>query len=145
MSAFVCPPEHFGLLAAFIARTGGLVIPEWRAHDAPTIAELLARECIRSVATRYPDDVSGNRPGPALTDQLICAQARAWAATYLNEWPAGVSLALVRNFASCYDYQSCETSDYETTPAHQQIEAIWRATPDTRVEGWVWTDPSLKE
>src|SRR5712671_7505730 len=42
MSAFVCPPEHFGLLAAFIARTGGLVIPEWRAHDAPTIAELLA-------------------------------------------------------------------------------------------------------
>jgi hypothetical protein len=93
MSAYVCNPETFGLLAAYAVGPGSdnAAIYEWRQgnpiEDVQRVAEGLARENIRSVTTRYPTDQDGQRPGPGLCDEEIVALARLWAEAYYFRMP----------------------------------------------------------
>ncbi len=65
MSAYICAPEHIGLLATFASgsQIRNSVIHEWRrgsrVEDAMNVAEQLAKANIRSVSHRYPDDWDG--------------------------------------------------------------------------------------
>ncbi len=142
MSAFMCAPEHFGLLAAFACRDPDphRMIPEpWRrpARQAAAVhvAEELARENARSLTARYgdaPEEHAGT-----------IAEAGTWAARYLTRFP-DLSPAHVIGHATCYAYQACESRDWDQTPAHELIERIKDAAGAVpRAPGcWEWTDPS---
>ena len=139
MSAYICNPEHFGLLAAYYAtkENKGSEFAERAAH-------ILALENIRSVATRYPDDKDGQRPGPCMYDDEICLAARVWAKCYFNRLPAFTSPVAILGMCSCLDYQSCETEDWRSTKAFGllcQIESCaTRQLPGYDDAPWNWSD-----
>lgn len=129
MSAYICNPEHFGILAAYAVQHDAVTI-EWgrgknRIETVQTVAKGLARENIRSVAHRYPDDVSGSRPGPCLSDDDIQEAAAIYAAHFLKH-PQKVPPVQLFKLIQCLDYQSCETGDWRETLAFEQLEYIQR-------------------
>jgi hypothetical protein len=80
-------------------------------HPADAIGEILRAQNERSVNARYPHHVE------------------TWVSpTYrhvdlpLNLDDAG--LACILAYCDCYDYQACESGDYETTTAHAIIASI---------------------
>ena len=151
MSAFMCPPEHFGLLAAFICRVSPGqrqgpnledVIPEWREAarqaTAMRVAKQLALENIRSLAYQYEDGTDSQ------ANRATIEEAQIWAAHYLAWWPASVTAARVLGHAHCYAYQACESPNWKDTLAFAQIERIVNAcgTVMRAPNIWVWEDPS---
>lgn len=129
MSAFICNPEHFGILAAFAVQHR-CAVREWcrtvagnDIETAQAIARGLARENIRSVAHSYPNDVSGSRPGPCLHDAEIEEAAAIYAAHFVTH-PQGVAPIQIIKLCSSLDYQSCETEDWKDTLAWRQNEWI---------------------
>lgn len=126
MSAFVCSPSHIGLLAAYAVKTSS-VIHVWREptwlETAQQVAKELARENIRSVAARYPNDKDGERPGPCLKDDDILDASACYAAHYLDNWDTPEPVQIL-SMCQCFDYQACETEDWRATKAHQQINWI---------------------
>ena len=131
MSAYICNPEHIGALAAYTRRDYaiGCAIYEYKVGDGETdtvrnVAAKLAAENIRSVATRYPNDGDGNRPGPiGMLDADIISEAQDYAEKYLFEWP-GLSAWDIMRMAAVFAYQSCETDDWRDTLVYRQIEYI---------------------
>lgn len=122
MSAFVCMPEHIGLLAA-------VAVGPARAIDRTPakVAALLARENIASVAYRYPDDTgNGDRPGPRLTDEQIVEAAELYA-EHFSDNPPDMPASSILNMARCLEYQSCEHPGWETSAARAVL---------SRVEDW---------
>lgn len=128
MSAFICNPEHLGILAAYAAHHDAVIHSfrrEDRAETAKNIARALARENIRSVAHAYPDDKDGDRPGPCLFDDDIEEAAALCAEYYCCKGAARhLDPVQVLKFCQCYDYQSCETDDWRDTVAWSQLDWI---------------------
>ena len=127
MSAYICSPEHFGILAAFAVQRR-CAIYDWQLGNndietAQAVARGLARENIRSVAYRYPDDESGSRPGPCLKDEEIEEAAAIYAAYFVTH-PQGVAPIQIIKLCQSYDYQSCETDDWKDTLAWRQMDWI---------------------
>jgi hypothetical protein len=127
MSVYILDPSALGLLAAFAVQHN-CVIKERGLHfskegAAQAVAKGLARENIRSVACRYPEDESGSRPGPCLKDEEI-EEAAAIYATHFVTNPQGVAPIQIIKLCQSYDYQSCETDDWKDTLAWQQINWI---------------------
>jgi hypothetical protein len=79
--------------------------------DATKLGKLLLRENERSVQYRYPNDSNADLPG------RIGERARNYKFKR-DERPN------VRMECECYDYQACETDDYEETVAHRIIQAV---------------------
>lgn len=124
MSAFVCQPEHIGLLAAFLATDQEKRNHIVREEKATRFAITLARQNIDSVAFCYPDDKDGERPGPAgLLDQQVIDLAGLWAVHYVRN-PKQRTLTEIIKLAHCLDYQSCETDGYESATANKLIQQI---------------------
>jgi hypothetical protein len=134
MSAYICSPETFAILAAYAVKSStgygqsdNVALYEWRAdgltETAQEVSKRLARENIRSVSARYPNDKDGQRPGPALLDSAIEEAAAAWAGHYLT---AGFKISAVEVLTLCrgYTYQACETEDWITSLAAVQISWI---------------------
>lgn len=130
MSAYICNPEHFGILAAYAAQNC-CVIREWdrTTHadnailEAQRVARCLANENIRSVAYRYPSSESGSRPGPHLKDGDIVEAAAIYARHFI-EHPQKLNSAQIIKLCDCLDYQSCETDDWPQTQAYRQLQSI---------------------
>ena len=132
MSAYICNPEHFGILAAFAIQRS-CAVREWcrtvAGKDIETVqavARGLARENIRAVAHRYPDSESGDRPGPYLKDEEIEEAAALYAAHFVVH-PQGVSPIQIIKLAISLDYQCAETDDWKDTLAWRQVEWIKNA------------------
>jgi hypothetical protein len=152
MSAYICNPETFGLLAAYAVGPGcdNSAIYDWRVgsmlDDARRVAEGLARENIRSVATRYPNDNDGQRPGPGLYDEEIVTLAKLWAEAYFFRMPRIKPVGILV-LCQGYTYQACETDDWIETLAFRQIEWIRgkavRALPGADDAPWNWSDEAL--
>ncbi len=135
MSAYICNPEHFGILAAYAVEQEA-AINQWqhylkdteasRLATAQAIAKGLARENIRSVAHRYQNSSDGDRPGPCLKDAEIEEAAAIYAAHFLVKrqrlTPVQV-FVLVQGL----DYQCCETDDWPLTLAARQLDWIRNA------------------
>lgn len=127
MSAYICNPEHFGILAAYASQKQ-CVIREWDrlTHsdnsilEAQRVARCLALENIRSVAYRYPDDKDGHRPGPCLKDAEILEAAAIYAAYFVEHLQSVTPVQILR-LIDCLDYQSCETDDWQQTLAFKQL------------------------
>ena len=155
MSAFICQPEHFGILAAYAIFSDyqgrATALPEWVVPGEPVltaqrIARELAAENIRSVAARYPDDQDGDRPGPGgLTDAQILEAAALWAGHYIAGGDAAeVGLATRLKLCDCLAYQSNKTDEWATSKAREQLRRI-RGTSVETVPGydrapWGWED-----
>jgi hypothetical protein len=107
MSAFLCSDNHINALVeyAFSDRDDYIYLRHrFGAADKQALAELLYNENWRSLRTRYNDPETGPgityRPRPLLD-----------AITILK-------------LCDCYDYQACETEDYDTTRAAKAINFI---------------------
>lgn len=115
MSAWIVSKRHIDLLvSAAIAHK--LIDRE----DADETGRMLWRECLTSVAYRYPNDADGERPGPvAFRDADV--DAYTWE-PYAVEDPY-----LVLKQAHCYDYQSCEHPGYADSSASNLMDALCEA------------------
>jgi len=125
MSAFVVSHDHIDALLTFV-RYGDQDLQErlgyyanlGRAADLSDIGRILLKECERSVAHRYPD---GDLPGK---------DGEHHDTYYFKTFSPLLSMARDKKVAwvvkacHCFDYQSCETDDYEESVAHKIIRAI---------------------
>lgn len=144
MSAYICNPEHFGILAAYAVDNDCVIYPwavsgvrpnkEGRIINAQNVARNLAKENIRSVAHRYPDCTDWERPGPCLKDDEILEAAAIYAAYFVNN-PQRLTPVQILNLCEGYGYQSCETDDYRTTDAELQIDWIV-GNAHRKLPGW---------
>lgn len=138
MSAFVCGPDHFKALAIFAASRGnyGLnVEPRYvkgcermQGYTGNALAEayanLLFAENIRSVMARYPDtQKSGDLPGPCDMPEEITITNR----DMCNPRLMRLQPVWLLKMCDCLEYQSCETDDWQTTPACDLLRAIRKA------------------
>lgn len=157
MSAFICGPDHFKVLAIFAASRahGSLrVDPRYlkgceklEGYDelklASAYADVLYAENVRSVLRRYPDDTEESAPGPInkpthirVTGRDVCAAA--------FRLPA----VSILKMCDCLEYQSCETDDWEQTPAYRLLNAIRKAAihalPGYDAAPWDYDVPESK-
>ena len=136
MSAYLCNTQHIAALAAFASTTfskypgGGHIsaLHDWRGSSnietAQRVAVELAKQNIRSLAARYPNDLSGDRPGPAgMTDDVYETECTKYAYEYMRR-PTGLKPLDIISMCKCYEYQSCESEDWTDTLAHRQIQWI---------------------
>ena len=134
MSAYICNPEHIGILAAYAA-VNDCAIYEWRMSNniltAQNVAKGLALENIRSVAHRYPSLGDGQRPGPGLKDADIIEACQIYAGYFAKRLGGVIVMAedviepvQVLKLVRSLDYQSCETDDWPMTLAARQLEWI---------------------
>lgn len=152
MSAYICNPEHFGILAAYAA-AHDCALYDWKNVDkritAQNVAKNLALENIRSVAYRYPNDKDGERPGPCLKDAQIVEAAAIYAA-YFVDHPQAIRPMQIIKLCDCVDYQSCETPDWITTKAWRQLEWLKSAAlhnmPEYNTGQWLFdkTIPAIE-
>lgn len=121
MSAFVCSPEHIGLLAAALARNNLC------AEDASEMAERLMRDNISSVAYRYPDDIgNGDRPGYSIPDDGLIFAAGLYGAHFAENWPVWVTANDLWNMVHCFEYQSCEHPGWPDSISRRVIARLTR-------------------
>lgn len=79
---------------------------------------MLWTENLKSIAYRYPDDESGERPGPiGLTDFEIAAYA--W-----TDHQHDISAVQALKALDCYEYQSCEHPEWDTSEAKTFCESL---------------------
>lgn len=118
MSAWIVSDRHIDYLVTAIVhaelaphRLDTSTDPPVRVSLTPDeIGRMLWRECLESVACRYPDDKDGDRPGPAgFRDSDV--------GTYTwHETPVLTGGDLDKT-VGCYQYQSCEHPGWETSQA----------------------------
>ena len=126
MSAYLCNPEDFALLAAYALKPGAprhfvnLAKKEYIAvEDAADLAVILANENINSLEYRYPNY------GPA--GGFLCGT--------LEEFLAEVKLvaakrydyndlANVKKVLGRYEYQACEHADWLESDAYNLVRAL---------------------
>ena len=126
MSAYLCDPEDFALLAAYALKPGAprhfvnLAKKEYIAvENAADIALVLANENINSLEYRYPNY------GPA--GGMLCGT--------LEEFLAEVNLvaakrydyndlANVKKVLGRYEYQACEHADWLESDAYNLVRAL---------------------
>lgn len=131
MSAYLCNPEHIAAIAAFASSprdTANAVIYDWRLgshkNDAANCARELAMANIASVAARYPNDESGNRPGPCgMTDDSYIQTCGDIAMFYAMH-PTPLKPVDIIKMCGCYEYQACEAPNWSDSDACRQAQWI---------------------
>jgi len=136
MSAFICGPDHFKVLAIFAASRGsyGLnVDPRYvdglskladynPSQLASAYGDIMYAENTRSVLTRYPEDDEESAPGPINKPKNIRITARDMISSKYR-----LPAVAILKMCNCLAYQSCETKDWEQTPAFRLVQAIKEA------------------
>lgn len=118
MSAWIVSERHIDLMVATILRSEA--VPE-AGVDANAIGRTLWTENLRSVAYRYPDDRSGERPGPIGFRDV---HAKRYTFTPIAELPTDPAF-LAKQFA-CYRYQSCEHPSWQRSNAQRWTKKLLR-------------------
>jgi len=126
MSAYLCNPEDFALLAAYALKPGAprhfvnLAKKEYiDVEDAFDIAMILANENINSLEYRYPNygPAGGFLCGPL--GEFLAEVRLAAAKRYdYND------LATVKNVLGRYEYQACEHADWLESDAYNLVRAL---------------------
>ena len=144
MSAYICSPDHFIALSVFAAsRRGGrdwqvdpryvegLTHPDaklrgldnFNTHELATLyADTLYQENIRSVRARYPDDKWDELPGPHIKPLHIIVTHRHF--DHVNWVLKPVEILCMLD---SWEYQSCETEDFQQTVAYRLAQSIRKA------------------
>ena len=137
MSAFIVSHDHIDALLTFaklhrvsyyvpqsICNKPGGARVDITSQTATEIGAILLTENERSVYARYKDCGPGNAPGTIGED---AANYRFKEFGELLRLPMAVQCAWILNGCRCFDYQACETDNYEDTLAHLIIEAVQSA------------------
>lgn len=91
-------------------------------HD---VGQMLWAENLASVASRYPDDDDGERPGPIDFRDADVLTYRHEEVPGLNHVAQRVhGIAVVAKAISCYEYQSCEHDGWKTSQARAFCESL---------------------
>lgn len=121
MSAFVCGHDHIDALLSFaVDKKASFYDREKECHiyftrdTATEIGQILLRENVRSVEDRYPSSQPDDLPG------IIGEDVRSYKFRYFG--PKSALQVLMD--CQCFDYQACETDDYEQSKACKIIDAI---------------------
>ena len=120
MSAFLCNPAHIGAVARNTKKN-----PNFQG-DVVAVAEVLARENIKAIERRYPDIVASH-DGAARSFFPDIVGNEAYVAECKVEAQSDTPLysdAEVGKLVSSYEYQACESDNYEQSLAKSYISAI---------------------
>lgn len=126
-----CPPDLIRAFDGHRLRLGEVTEDE--------LGQLLLRENVRSVTTRYPNDSADDLPGPI-------NQKRVWRYSYKPVPHAMMQPAWVVKSCDCLDYQSCETDDWRETAAYLVLQAIRESAVNALIPDdapWGVTDTDL--
>src|SRR5665213_2957769 len=133
MSAWIVTTQHIDLMVSAALQQHDFSWWCWseqRRHDvnlstATDVGRLLLAENIRSVSHRYRDEPLADLPGPITKTR---PEDYVWTDHKIKLSPAEISSLL-----GCYDYQSCETSDWHTTAAYDFVAALRESVLDSIV------------
>lgn len=126
MSAFVVSHKHINTLLSYANRqrnplhfylSGEVVLRADQVDDLQRAAEILLAENYRSVYARYPD----TRHNPSKIPGLV---AEAGKDITFNFVLGDVSAVQILKACQCYDYQACETEDYDQSDAKRIIDRL---------------------
>lgn len=136
MSAWIVSKGHIDcLVQASIAER--LTAP----HEANETGRMLWQECFNSVVYRYPNDGDGERPGPRdFRDADVDDYEFRGVEAPLDD-------AIVVWQIHCYDYQSCEHPEWETSDARElvlKLEAVIDARHAAEGDSWHYNAPSTQ-
>jgi hypothetical protein len=87
------------------------------------IGRVLLAENERSVCYRYPDCTETDKPG-TIGEEALSYNFRQWQNVFKLDHTK--LCVLIIKQCDCFDYQACETNDYEKSIAHAIIAAIRR-------------------
>lgn len=132
MSAFLVGYDHINALLTFAVRRSRYGSSASFYHDAfnrriyitdenaTEIGQRLLAENERSIVARYPDCANelGKAPGPFVPELAAAYLFVPWPPSWL------LTPVAVLKGCSCFDYQACETEDYDSTVAHAIIDGI---------------------
>ena len=125
MSAFVVSHKHINTLLSYANRqdnplhfylSGDVVLRADQVDDLQRAAEILLAENYSSVFARYPDTAADPTTVPG-----IIAEA-GQSITFRFE--PDVSAVQILKGCQCYDYQACETADYDQSDAKRIINRL---------------------
>jgi hypothetical protein len=124
MSAYIVGHAHIDALLTFamskhygrgVVYTANETLIEINCVNASEIGRILLTENERSVRHCYPNDAADNLPGAIGEDS----------ANYeFSPFDGGLTPVAVLKGCNCFDYQACETGDYESSIACAIIDAI---------------------
>ncbi len=128
MSAWIVSKEHIDYIVTALIRA------ELTSKTPDETGRMLWRECLASVAWRYPADAPGDRPGPVdFRDSDV--DTYTWAETP-ELTPGGLAKTL-----GCYQYQSCEHPGWEGSEAYAITTKLRDALGDVAYDDsvpWGW-------
>lgn len=105
------------------------------ADQADRVGQMLMDECVRSVAYRYDGSDLTDLPGRADADYVL---------SFKHRLMHSVNPVVVLKQISCYEYQSCETPDWEETEAHAFCQALRKhmigKLPGYEAAPWGWDE-----
>jgi hypothetical protein len=131
LSAYIVNHSHIDALLSYaikhnvcyvVRETNALI--EITARNASEIGRILLDENERSVRHRYAD--SDDVPGTI---------GEEGASYKFRNWPVLPEALIILKACDCFDYQACETDDYDTTLANRIITAI-RKKAIIYLPGW---------
>lgn len=129
MSAWIVSEKHIDYMVTAVIRA------ELVADNPDEIGRMLWRECLASVAYRYPNDGDGERPGPV---DFKDSDVDTYTWTETDELDAPELATTLR----CYDYQSCEHPGYKTSEAKAIVDKLLAGMGKVDWEGstapWGW-------
>jgi hypothetical protein len=96
-----------------------------RPETASAFGQMLLDANVASVAYRYPNDALTDLPGPVNAYYVL---------PYRFEQVERSPIEVLHGIA-CYEYQSCETDEWETSEAHAAAQAL-RAHVVTMLPGY---------
>lgn len=126
MSAYLCNPEDFALLAAYALKPGAprhfVNLDQKEYIDiviAADIATILAKENIKSLEALYPKyGVAGGFLCGTLEEFLTEVELAAKARYDYND------LVKIKEVLNSFDYQSCEHPEYRQSDAYHLVRGI---------------------
>jgi hypothetical protein len=101
MSAYICSDRQFQTIAEYAA--------EYMGAYAATVADVLKRENVRSVNTRYNEKTRSSKVAFKAGNSLL---------------GSGFNNADIVALCNCVNYQSCENNDYQQTIAASLLNMI---------------------
>ena len=110
-------------------------------EELAAVGQMLWDENARSVRFRYPDCSDDDLPGP-IGESMVYepSPAQFWSMPPLE------FLVAVFKACDCYNYQACETPDWEQSEAFAFIQALrcscWRSLPGYEDADWGAPAPS---
>jgi len=145
MSAYIVDHDHIDALLSFaIEHRVRYVLPDADScidifpSNATEIGRILLDENERSVRHRYPDCGADDLPGTIGQDS----------ANYkFRKWSSSIPALTILKACDGFDYQACETGDYEKSLANVIVNAIRgfaiRRLPDyAEAPGWSMKRPA---